>query len=63
MPPVRVGVVESPSPLNPLGAKGVGEGGTIGALPALANAVAAALGGARVDPPYTADKLWRALRR
>jgi carbon-monoxide dehydrogenase large subunit len=63
MPPISVGVVESPSPLNPLGAKGVGEGGTIGALPAVANAVVAALGGVQVDPPYTADKLWRALRR
>jgi aerobic carbon-monoxide dehydrogenase large subunit len=63
MPPISVGVVESPSPLNPLGAKGVGEGGTIGALPAVANAVAAALGGAHVDPPYGAAKLWRAMRR
>jgi carbon-monoxide dehydrogenase large subunit len=63
MPPISVGVVESPSPLNPLGAKGVGEGGTIGALPAVANAVAAAMGGAHVDPPYAADKLWRALPR
>jgi len=63
MPPISVGVVESPSPLNPLGAKGVGEGGTIGALPAVANAVAAALGGAHVDPPYGAGKLWRAMRR
>jgi carbon-monoxide dehydrogenase large subunit len=62
MPPVRMGVVESPSPLNPLGAKGVGEGGAIGALPAVANAVAAALGGAPVDPPYAQDKLWRALQ-
>jgi aerobic carbon-monoxide dehydrogenase large subunit len=63
MPPVSMGVVESPSPLNPLGAKGVGEGGAIGALPAVANAVAAALGGAPIDPPYSQDKLWRALRR
>jgi carbon-monoxide dehydrogenase large subunit len=62
MPPVTMGVVESPSPLNPLGAKGVGEGGAIGALPALANAVAAALGGAHVDPPYAQDQLWRALQ-
>jgi aerobic carbon-monoxide dehydrogenase large subunit len=62
MPPVAMGVVESPSPLNPLGAKGVGEGGAIGTLPAVANAVAAALGGARVDPPYEQDKLWRALQ-
>jgi carbon-monoxide dehydrogenase large subunit len=62
MPPVRLGIVESPSPLNPLGAKGVGEGGTIGALPAVANAVAAALGGAALDPPYSDRKLWHALR-
>ena len=63
VPPVTIADVQTPSPLNPLGAKGVGEGGAIGALPAVANAVAAALGGAHVDPPYTADKLWRALRR
>jgi aerobic carbon-monoxide dehydrogenase large subunit len=62
MPPVRLGIVETPSPLNPLGAKGVGEGGTIGALPAVANAVAAAVGGAAVDPPYSERRLWRALR-
>ena len=54
--------VESPSPLNPLGAKGIGEGGAIGTPAAVANAVADALGGARVDPPFTDDKLWRALR-
>jgi carbon-monoxide dehydrogenase large subunit len=47
--------------LNPLGAKGAGEGGAVGALPAVANAVADALGGRHVEPPYTADKLWRAL--
>ena len=62
MPPVAVGVVQTPSPHNPLGAKGLGEGGAIGSLPAVANAVAAALGGRHVDPPFTAEKLWRALR-
>jgi carbon-monoxide dehydrogenase large subunit len=62
VPEIVVGEVASPSPLNPLGAKGVGEGGTIGSLPAIANAVADALGGRRVDPPFTAEKLWRALR-
>jgi aerobic carbon-monoxide dehydrogenase large subunit len=63
MPPVIAAFVESPSPLNPLGAKGIGEGGAIGTPPAVANAVADALGGVRVDPPFTEDKLWRALRR
>jgi aerobic carbon-monoxide dehydrogenase large subunit len=62
MPPVITAFVESPSPLNPLGAKGIGEAGAIGTPPAVANAVADALGGVRVDPPFTEDKLWRALR-
>jgi carbon-monoxide dehydrogenase large subunit len=62
IPPLRIGEVQSPSPLNPLGAKGAGEGGATGSLPALANAVADALGGRHVDPPFTAEKLWRALR-
>jgi carbon-monoxide dehydrogenase large subunit len=61
IPPLAIGVVETPSPLNPLGAKGLGEGGAIGSLPAIANAVADALGGRHVDPPYTEEKLWRAL--
>jgi carbon-monoxide dehydrogenase large subunit len=60
-PPIQIGEVSSPSPRNPLGAKGIGEGGTIGTLPAVANAVADALGGIRLDPPYTAEKLWRTL--
>jgi carbon-monoxide dehydrogenase large subunit len=60
-PPIVIGEVSSPSPRNPLGAKGVGEGGAIGTLPAVANAVADALGGRHVDPPYQAEKLWRAL--
>ena len=63
MPPVVAAFVETPSPLNPLGAKGIGEGGAIGTPAAVANAVADALGGVRVDPPFTEDKLWRALRR
>ncbi len=62
MPPVETAFVESPSPLNPLGAKGIGEGGAIGTPAAVANAVADALGGVRVDPPFSEDKLWRALR-
>ena len=62
IPPIAAEFVESPTPLNPLGAKGIGEGGTIGTLPAVANAVADALGGRHVDPPFTPEKLWRALR-
>ena len=47
---------------NPLGAKGIGEGGTIGDPAAIANAVTEALGGRWVDPPFTPEKLWRALQ-
>lgn len=62
MPPVAAAFVETPSPLNPLGAKGIGEGGAIGTPPAVANAVADALGGRRIDPPFSEEKLWRALQ-
>jgi carbon-monoxide dehydrogenase large subunit len=62
IPPILTAEVTSPSPLNPLGAKGVGEAGAIGTLPAVANAVVDALGGRHVDPPFADEKLWRALR-
>jgi carbon-monoxide dehydrogenase large subunit len=54
-----------PTPNNPLGAKGVGECGTTGAVPALANAVIdalAPLGIRHLDAPYTPDRLWEAIR-
>lgn len=57
-----LGHTVTPSPLNPLGVKGVGEAGTIGAPPAVANAVVdalAPLGIRHVDMPFTAEKLWR----
>ena len=53
-----------PTALNPLGVKGAGEAGTVGALPAVMCAVADALAreGARdVDMPATPERLWRAL--
>ena len=56
---------ETPSPLNPLGAKGVGEGGSIGTPAAVANAVVDALapfGIRHLDPPYTAARVWAAMR-
>ena len=61
MPPIATAFVESPTPLNPLGAKGIGEGGAIGTPAAVGNAVADALGGRRLDPPYTEEKLWLAM--
>jgi len=65
LPPFETDRTETPSPLNPLGAKGVGESGTIGAPIAVANAVRDALrplGVAPLDPPFLADRVWRALR-
>jgi aerobic carbon-monoxide dehydrogenase large subunit len=62
MPELVAEFVETPSPLNPLGAKGIGEAGAIGTPAAVANGVADALGGLRVDPPFSEDKLWHALR-
>ena len=55
---------ETSSPLNPLGAKGIGESGTIGATPAVQNAVVDALahlGIRHVDIPVTADRVWSAM--
>jgi carbon-monoxide dehydrogenase large subunit len=62
MPELQSDFVETATPLNPLGAKGVGEGGSIGTPAAVANAVVDALGGTQVDPPFTAEKLWEVLR-
>jgi aerobic carbon-monoxide dehydrogenase large subunit len=62
MTQLRTAFVESPSPLNPLGAKGIGEGGAIGTPAAVGNAVADALGGRHVDPPFTEEKLWHVLQ-
>ncbi|HEX4718299.1 MAG TPA: xanthine dehydrogenase family protein molybdopterin-binding subunit [Thermoleophilaceae bacterium] len=62
MPHVATAFVVSPSPLNPLGAKGIGEGGAIGTPAAVGNAVANALGGRILDPPYTANKVWHAIQ-
>ncbi len=61
VPEITTEFVESPSPLNPLGAKGIAESGTIGAPPAVANALADALG-RHLDPPFTAEKVWAALQ-
>src|SRR5207248_9175179 len=57
MPPLQLDYLQTPSPLNPLGAKGVGEVGAVGAPPAIVNAVADALARARADAlPSPLDK-------
>jgi carbon-monoxide dehydrogenase large subunit len=61
----EVGSNPVPTPTNPLGVKGVGEAGAVGALPAGANAVIDALahlGIRHLDMPLTSELLWRAVR-
>lgn len=56
---------QTPSPNNTLGAKGVGEAGTIGATPAVQNAVIDALshlGVRHIDMPLTPERVWRAIQ-
>ena len=56
---------ETPTPHNPLGAKGIGESGTIGATPAVQNAVVDAvshLGVRHIDMPLTAERVWDAIQ-
>ncbi len=67
MPPLEALVLDhtvTPSPWNPLGVKGVGESGTVGAPAAIVNAVMDALqpfGVQHVDMPFTSEKMWRVL--
>ncbi|MDQ3543879.1 MAG: xanthine dehydrogenase family protein molybdopterin-binding subunit, partial [Actinomycetota bacterium] len=54
-----------PTPLNPLGAKGIGEASTIGATPAIQNAVIDALahlGVRHIDLPCTPERVWQTVR-
>jgi CO/xanthine dehydrogenase Mo-binding subunit len=65
LPSFTVHHVVTPSPLNPLGVKGAGEGGTLPAPAAIANAVADALRPLAVEireMPLTRERLWRRLR-
>jgi len=55
---------ETPTPLNPLGAKGIGESATIGSTPAVVNAAVDALshlGISHLDPPLSPERVWRAM--
>ena len=64
LPALITETVETPSPMNPLGIKGVGELPTVAAPVAVANAVMDALapfGVRHIDTPLTAEKVWRAI--
>jgi carbon-monoxide dehydrogenase large subunit len=61
----EVSNTQTDSPRNPLGAKGIGESGTIGSTPAIHNAVVDAvrhLGVTHIDMPCTAERVWRAIQ-
>ena len=65
LPRLELARTETPTPVNPLGAKGVGEAGTIGSTPAVVNAVVDALapfGVTHIDMPLKPEKIWRLCR-
>src|SRR5919202_240248 len=64
LPSFETANTETPTPLNPIGAKGIGEAGTIGAIPAVQNAVVDALahlGVRHVDMPASPEAVWSAI--
>ncbi len=64
LPSFELATMETPTTYNPLGAKGIGEAGTIGATPAVQNAVidaVAHLGVRHIDMPTTPMRIWRAV--
>ena len=64
LPRFETAHTETPTPLNPLGAKGIGESGTIGSTPAVQAAVLdalAPLGIEHLDMPFTPKRVWRAI--
>ena len=65
LPNIRLQFQETPSPTNPLGVKGIGESGAIGAPPTIVHAVLDALvpfGIAQLDMPLTPQKVWSAIQ-
>jgi carbon-monoxide dehydrogenase large subunit len=65
MPTLELDSTVTPTPVNPLGVKGVGEAGTIGSTPAVVNAVIDALrplGVKTIDMPLWPEKVWRAIQ-
>jgi aerobic carbon-monoxide dehydrogenase large subunit len=61
LPRLNLSRTETPTPVNPLGIKGIGEAGTIGSTPAVVNAVVDALapfGVTHIDMPLTPQKIW-----
>ena len=64
LPSFELVTMETPTSVNPLGAKGIGESGTIGSTPAVQSAVVDALspfGVRHLDMPATPERVWRAI--
>ena len=62
LPDIRFAYEEIPCKTNPMGAKGCGEAGTVGAMPSVMSAIADAIGVVHIDMPATPERVWRALR-
>jgi carbon-monoxide dehydrogenase large subunit len=65
LPSFELVAMETPTPVNPLGVKGIGEAGTIGSTPAVQNAVCDALahlGVKHVDMPLAPERVWQAIQ-
>jgi aerobic carbon-monoxide dehydrogenase large subunit len=65
LPNLELGMTETPTTVNPLGVKGIGETGTIASTPAVYNAVLdalAPLGVKKIDMPLTPERVWRAIQ-
>jgi carbon-monoxide dehydrogenase large subunit len=66
LPSFELSPMQTPTPLNPLGAKGIGEAGTIGSTPAVQNAVLdalAPLGVRHIEMPMNGERVWRAIQQ
>jgi aerobic carbon-monoxide dehydrogenase large subunit len=64
LPGIEVHTIDVTSPVNPLGAKGIGQGGAIGSTAAVQNAVMDALahlGVRHIDLPLAPERVWRAI--
>lgn len=64
LPNFELDYIQTPTPHNPLGSKGAGEIGTVGATAAVGNAICDALreyGVKHIDMPFTPEKIWRAM--
>jgi len=61
-PDFQLGFTCTKATTNPLGVKGCGEAGSIGAPPTVMNAVINALGGQEISMPATAEKIWKACK-